>query len=198
MSESLIKKILGNHSIPRPDWIEGYSEDEITKLELIFDISITGDLKCFFKEIGRCLGGILGDDSLIPYRDHWLHQQHLDFQNACRDDLIEIGCSDYVGLGEFFFSRESDGCFDYFVRTKSDKPDLVYEVYDDRVRRTDKSFIEHVTALVQSEANYLQRVRRFGTQEYIGAMSYKESWSKESWYNLMGKKHIRFRGNMLP
>jgi len=198
MSASFISEVIGEYSISDPQWVEGYTDEEIARLETIFDISIDGDLRCFFSQVGRCFGGILGDESMIPYRDHWLHQQHLDFQNACRDDLIEIGCSDYVGLGEFFFSRESDGCFDYFVRTKSDKPDLVYEVYDDRVRRTDKSFIEHVTALVQSEANYLQRVRRFGTQEYILARSCKDGWSKESWDNLMGKKRIRFRGNMLP
>jgi hypothetical protein len=39
---------------PCPERIRGYSGEEIIKIERLFDIKITGDMKLFFQIMGRC------------------------------------------------------------------------------------------------------------------------------------------------
>ena len=68
-----------------------------------------------------------------------------------RDDLIDEGFGVYFGEGEFFFSRESDGCSDYFIRTRSQTPDLVFKYDGDTIRSTNYSFISQY----RNPGNYL-------------------------------------------
>ncbi len=39
----------------------GYSEEEITKIEKLYDIEAKGDFREFLKYAGRCGGGLLED-----------------------------------------------------------------------------------------------------------------------------------------
>ena len=43
----------------------GYSEEEITKIEKLYDIEVKGDFREFLKYAGRCDGDLLGDDPII-------------------------------------------------------------------------------------------------------------------------------------
>ena len=49
----------------------GYSEEEITKIEKLYDIEAKGDFREFLKYAGRCDGDLLGDDPIILYRQTW-------------------------------------------------------------------------------------------------------------------------------
>ena len=49
----------------------GYSEEEITKIEKLYDIEVKGDFREFLKYAGRCDGDLLGDDPIILYRQTW-------------------------------------------------------------------------------------------------------------------------------
>ena len=49
----------------------GYSEEEITKIEKLYDIEAKGDFREFLKYAGRCDGDLLGDDTVILYRQTW-------------------------------------------------------------------------------------------------------------------------------
>ena len=45
----------------------GYSEEEITKIEKLYDIEVKGDFREFLKYAGRCDGDLLGDDPIILF-----------------------------------------------------------------------------------------------------------------------------------
>ena len=48
--------------------LSGYSDAEILKLESLYKVSITGELQAFLKKIGRCDGGLVGDNPFLFYR----------------------------------------------------------------------------------------------------------------------------------
>lgn len=184
--------------VPYPRKVAGYSCSEIEKLEGFFDFSIGGNLRDFFKNVGRCFGGIIGDNSLIMYRDNWSFERHKQYQFGMREDLIEEGFGEYFGKGEFFFSRESDGCYDYFVRTRSSTPDLVY-VYDgETVRKTNSDFNAHVFQIVKDELDYLEKIQDVKSEEYQQVLKLKHVYPEYFWSHITGKNPLVFRGNMLP
>ena len=124
-------------------------------------------------------------------------EDHMSLQEVCREELIEIGREDFLGLGEFFFLADMDCCFTHFVRTKSKSPDLVYQLFEDTVRSTGESFSEHIAALVQNTAAYMSRVRQFGTPENIAARQGHLFATKESNEHWLGIKRMKFQGDML-
>ena len=197
----MVKNFLENFEnvqLPYPDKVEGYTESEIEKLEELFDFSATGSLRDFLRVVGRCFGGILGDDALIPYRDHWSFKEHKRYQFGSREDLIEEGLGNYIGEGEFFFSSQSDGCFDYFVRTRSQTPDLVYQYDGDTIRATNYSFTYHIQNLVMYELEYLAKMQDVNSEVYQQALRFKASAPDYHWKHITGEKPLVFRGNMLP
>jgi len=55
----------------------GYSEEEISKIEKLYDIEAKGDFREFLKYAGRCDGDLLGDDPIILYRQTWDMESYL-------------------------------------------------------------------------------------------------------------------------
>jgi len=49
------------------EYVLGYSEDEIEKIERLYEIKIGGDLRRFFLEMGRSDGGLIVDDPIFLY-----------------------------------------------------------------------------------------------------------------------------------
>lgn len=130
-------------------FIKGYSNNEIAKIERLYDIKITGQLHDFLCSIGRCSGGLFGDDPLLFYRDQWSVRGHILFQTGFREELNNLNFYDLVEQKPFFISIEWETQY-YFLLTKSDNPNLVYH-YDENeetVKCTQWEFDEYLRYVV--------------------------------------------------
>nr|WP_282554495.1 hypothetical protein [Providencia sp. G1(2023)] len=69
------------------NYMRGYSVDEIQKIERLYDIEVKGQLYDFLSAIGRCSGGLFGDDPLIFYRNGQTVRGNVLYQDALRYEL---------------------------------------------------------------------------------------------------------------
>ncbi|WP_275391238.1 hypothetical protein [Xenorhabdus bovienii] len=110
-------------------YIRGYSEEDILKLERLYNIKIQRQLYDFLTHMGRCSGGLFGDYPLEFYSKIDSSKDRLIFQSECRKnlkDLVEIQGERMVKQKPFFISMENEGIYKYFLVTESYVPDLVY------------------------------------------------------------------------
>ncbi|MCG8313327.1 MAG: hypothetical protein MI976_08930 [Pseudomonadales bacterium] len=127
--------------------VKGYSEAELEKISRLYDIHIEGDLKDFMVSMGRCSGGLLGDDVIVLYHGKWGIRGHLITQTGFRSRLVELKF--YYGKKKpFLFSSIAEN-LDFFMLTNGESP---YEVYclndsDDTVVSTGLSFLEYMQQL---------------------------------------------------
>ncbi|WP_100159646.1 SMI1/KNR4 family protein [Proteus columbae] len=130
--------------------IKGYSDDEIKKIERLYDIKVVGQLYDFLNCMGRCSGGFFWDDPLIFYRE-WFIRGHILFQYGSREELYNLGLWDILEQKPFFISIESETQY-YFLLTNSKQPDLVhhYDENEDKVRVLDKNFNEYLGYIISS------------------------------------------------
>ena len=127
------------------NFIKGYSDDELAKIERLYDIKIRGQLYHFLSCMGRCSGGFFGDDPLLFYRDQWSVRGHVLFQAGFTDELKKLQHYELTKQKPFFISIEWETQF-YFLLTKSDNPNLVYH-YDENeetVETTQWTFNEYL------------------------------------------------------
>ena len=67
--------------------VEGYSLSEIKRIEKLYDITIQGDFLEFMLKMGRCSGGLIGEDPIILYKDHWTVRDQVLFQTTILEFL---------------------------------------------------------------------------------------------------------------
>ena len=58
-----------NNFIERPELVQGYTENEIKKIEKKCEFPIHGQFKELLMTMGKCSGGILLGDDIYIYRD---------------------------------------------------------------------------------------------------------------------------------
>ncbi|UXM96207.1 hypothetical protein N5853_06245 [Bartonella sp. HY329] len=109
-------------------YVRGYTDNEIAQIERLYDIKITDQLYDFLSCMGRCSGGLFGDDPLLFYRDQWSVRGQVLFQNGYTDEVIELNIIDLAKRKPFFISIESETQY-YFLLTETDNQNLVYH-YD--------------------------------------------------------------------
>ena len=119
------------------DYVIGYTEHELKKIEALYNIIIQGQLKELLLLAGRCSGGLVGDDPIILYRELWDVRTQIMFQNTLIEDLYELKTEslqwkDYMGdYGQIFcFSWEWETQYYYLITEHDD--DLVYH-YDENM-----------------------------------------------------------------
>ena len=117
------------------DSVIGYTENELKKIERLYDITIQGQLRELMLLAGRCDGGLIGDDPIILYRSAWDVRTQIFFQYKVIDYLYEIKANDYYGknyMGRysqiFCFSWEWETQYYYLITENNDN--LVYH-YDE-------------------------------------------------------------------
>ena len=127
----------------------GYSEEEITKIEKLYDIEAKGDFREFLKYAGRCDGDLLGDNPIILYRQTWNIQSYL------RKNYFNFIDEDYTVLhGDlqkkpFIFSIEMETYY-FYIRTADD--DLKVYCFDENeeiLKDTGMNFNEYMVDLVE-------------------------------------------------
>ena len=150
------------------NFIKGYSDDELAKIERLYDIKIRGQLYHFLSCMGRCSGGFFGDDPLMFYRQNNTLRSHVLFQYSFCEDLCALQQWELVKQKPFAFSFESETQY-FFLLTDSDNPNLVYH-YDENeetIKQTNKTFYEYLRHSVNTDTrHYIQNM----TFDYSGEL----------------------------
>ncbi|WP_143080710.1 SMI1/KNR4 family protein [Variovorax sp. YR750] len=160
MKKSIYEQLCGsrtadNLKILHPELVEGYTEEELLKIERLYDVKFSGDLRDFMLEMGRSDGGLIGDDPISFYRDRSV-RRHVFFQAGMDRRFCAMQKFDLRFQGEFIISVESETQF-YFLLTKSDSPDLIYRYDDENPDETDSGAM---TCTGMSFMEYMHRVVR--------------------------------------
>ena len=127
----------------------GYSEEEITKIEKLYDIEVKGDFREFLKYAGRCDGDLLGDDPVILYRQTWSIQSYL------RKNYFNFIDEDYTVLhGDlqkkpFIFSIEMETYYFYIRTADDDLKVYCFDENEEKIKDTGMNFNEYMVDLVE-------------------------------------------------
>ena len=163
----------------------GYSEEEITKIEKLYDIEVKGDFREFLKYAGRCDGDLLGDDPIILYRQTWNIQSYL------RKNYFNFIDEDYTVLhGDlqkkpFIFSIEMETYY-FYIRTADDDLKIYcFDVNEEILKDTGMNFNEYMVDLVERYNPELKPTLDFST---VGELLVQCDTSKKS---IIGLKEIR-------
>ncbi|MEM7595806.1 MAG: SMI1/KNR4 family protein [Cyanobacteria bacterium P01_A01_bin.83] len=139
--------------------LAGYSDDEIVKLEKLYDIFIVGNLKKFLSLAGRCSGGVIGDRDIVLYLNDGNLRSHFLFQIGCREELSGLGLFDILTMKPFFFAVESETVY-YFLQTKAQDREQVY-LYDENteeVRKTDWDFAAYIEYQISETSKHMNNI----------------------------------------
>ena len=165
----------------------GYSEEEITKIEKLYDIEAKGDFREFLKYAGRCDGDLLGDDPVILYRKTWSIQSYL------RKNYFNFIDEDYTVLhGDlqkkpFIFSIEMETYY-FYIRTVDEDEDLKVYCFDENeeiLKDTGMNFNEYMVDLVERYNPELKPTLDFST---VGELMVQCDTSEK---RIIGLKEIR-------
>nr|WP_314080047.1 SMI1/KNR4 family protein [uncultured Leptotrichia sp.] len=126
----------------------GYSEEEIKKIEKLYDIEVKGDFREFLRIAGRNSGGILGYGYLVFYNPFFTPRKNLIFQEFDRNMFYKIGMKNILKSKIFVFSVE-DETIEYFIKT-SDDDFKVYKYYEsyDKIEEVSMNFDEYMRLLI--------------------------------------------------
>ena len=122
---------------------EGYSDEEIRKIEAIYCIYIHGEFRDFLRIAGKTDGGIMGNDPIFLYDSRLTIHGHMTFQMAFFSKMQDIEAWEYL-RHSFLFSIENETQY-YFLITE-DKGSLVYHYNENEgtVSCSNKTFSEYI------------------------------------------------------
>ena len=144
----------------------GYSEEEITKIEKLYDIEAKGEFREFLEYAGRCGGGLLEDYTIILYRELWSIQSFLRknyFGFIDDEDFEEKVFYDELKRKPFIFSIEMETYY-FYIRTADD--DLKVYCFDENeemLKDTGMDFNEYMVDLVERYTPELKPTLDFST-----------------------------------
>ena len=148
MQEKSFIKLLKNYLVFHDRKAIGYSEEEIKKIEKLYDIEVKGDFREFLRIAGRNSGGILGYGYLVFYNSFFTPRKNLIFQEFDRNAFCKIGMKNILESKIFVFSVE-DETIEYFIKT-SDDDFKVYKYYGsyDKIEEVSMNFDEYMRLLI--------------------------------------------------
>ena len=133
--------------------VEGYSLAEIKRIEKLYDITVQGDFLEFMLKMGRCSGGLIGDDPIILYKDHWTVRDQVLFQTT----ILEFLHNNHYEMRvqqPFCFSWEGETQY-FFILTQSEVQ-MVYR-YDENAEKLyelGRTFEEYMIAAHKDFEHY--------------------------------------------
>ena len=136
-------KLLNNLPIENHGLILGYSDEEINKIERLYDIVIEGECRLFMKKMGRSDGGLIGDDPIILYRELWSVRGQILFQLSFLEQLHDLKAFNYLKK-PFVFSCEYETQY-YFLQTKKgDNQVYHFDEITNVIQETQLTFSEYL------------------------------------------------------
>ena len=163
----------------------GYSEEEITKIEKLYDIEVKGDFREFLKYAGRCDGDLLGDDPIILYRQTWSMKIYLRMNYSYFIDENFKVLHEEIKKKPFIFSIEMENYY-FYIRTADD--DLKVYCFDENeeiLKDTGMNFNEYMVDLVERYNPELKPTLDFST---VGELMVQCDTSEK---RIIGLKEIR-------
>ena len=166
----------------------GYSEEEITKIEKLYDIEAKGDFREFLKYAGRCGGGLLEDYTIILYRELWSIQSFLRknyFGFIDDEDFEEKVFYDELKKKPFIFSIEMENYYFYIRTVDEDLKVYCFDENEEKIKDTGMDFNEYMVDLVERYNPELKPTLDFST---IGELLVQCDTSEK---RITGLKEIR-------
>jgi hypothetical protein len=133
--------------------VRGYNDDEIYRIEKLYDIRVDGALRRFLSEMGRCSGGLIGDDAVVLYRASMSVRGFVLLNVGKKDDIINGGFRHLATEKFFIIAIESDTQF-FYIRTASSQPDAMYQ-YDensDKVWETGETLTDYLKRVAKQQS----------------------------------------------
>ena len=137
MQEKSFIKLLKNYLVFHNRKAIGYSEEEIKKIEKLYDIEVRGDFREFLRIAGRNSGGILGYGYLVFYNPFFTPRKNLIFQEFDRNMFYKIGMKNILKSKIFVFSVE-DETIEY----------LKHQMMIDKIEEVSMNFDEYMRLLI--------------------------------------------------
>ena len=127
----------------------GYSEEEITKIEKLYDIEAKGDFREFLKYAGRCDGDLLGDDPVILYRQTWNMKIYLRMNYSYFIDENFKILHEEIKKKPFIFSIEMENYYFYIRTVDDDLKVYCFDENEEKIKDTGMDFNEYMVDLVE-------------------------------------------------
>ena len=127
----------------------GYSEEEITKIEKLYDIEAKGDFREFLKYAGRCDGDLLGDDPVILYRQTWNMKIYLRMNYSYFIDENFKILHEEIKKKPFIFSIEMENYYFYIRTADDDLKVYCFDENEEKIKDTGMDFNEYMVDLVE-------------------------------------------------
>ena len=163
----------------------GYSEEEITKIEKLYDIEAKGDFRKFLKYAGRCDGDLLGDDPIILYRQTWNMKIYLRMNYSYFIDENFKILHEEIKKKPFIFSIEMETYYFYIRTADEDLKVYCFDENEEKIKDTGMDFNEYMVDLVERYNPELKPTLDFST---IGELLVQCDTSEK---RITGLKEIR-------
>ena len=163
----------------------GYSEEEITKIEKLYDIEAKGDFREFLKYAGRCDGDLLGDDPIILYRQTWNMKIYLRMNYSYFIDENFKILHEEIKKKPFIFSIEMENYYFYIRTVDEDLKIYCFDENEEKIKDTGMDFNEYMVDLVERYNPELKPTLDFST---IGELLVQCDTSEK---RITGLKEIR-------
>ena len=163
----------------------GYSEEEITKIEKLYDIEAKGDFREFLKYAGRCDGDLLGDDPIILYRQTWNMKIYLRMNYSYFIDENFKILHEEIKKKPFIFSIEMENYYFYIRTVDKDLKVYCFDENEEKIKDTRMDFNEYMVDLVERYNPELKPTLDFST---IGELLVQCDTSEK---RITGLKEIR-------
>ena len=141
----------------------GYSEEEITKIEKLYDIEAKGDFRKFLKYAGRCDGDLLGDDPIILYRQTWNMKIYLRMNYSYFIDENFKILHEEIKKKPFIFSIEMETYYFYIRTADEDLKVYCFDENEEKIKDTGMDFNEYMVDLVERYTPELKPTLDFST-----------------------------------
>ena len=163
----------------------GYSEEEITKIEKLYDIEVKGDFREFLKYAGRCDGDLLGDDPIILYRQTWNMKIYLRMNYSYFIDENFKILHEEIKKKPFIFSIEMENYYFYIRTVDEDLKVYCFDENEEKIKDTGMDFNEYMVDLVERYNPELKPTLDFST---VGELMVQCDTSEK---RIIGLKEIR-------
>ena len=133
--------------------VEGYSLNEIKRIEKLYDITIQGDFLEFMLKMGRCSGGLFGDDPIILYKEQRSVRSQILFQLITLDFLHDHHYEIHAQK-PFCFSWEGETQYFFILTQSEDQMVYGYDENFEKIYETGKTFKEYMLAVYEYYEHY--------------------------------------------
>lgn len=122
------------------EYAKGYNDEDIDYIEKLYDINVSGQLRSFLSQIGRCAGNAIGDDQLFFYSQRSVRQQ-FNYQKSLNGRFRGY-------KKKYYFLGNAGYEYYVFLQTNTENPDQIYTFNVSRnneLQATEKTLFDYIS-----------------------------------------------------